>query len=81
MSLYEIAVPTFKRTLTNLSACLKKAEDHAGANNIEPSVLVNARLYPDMFPLKRQVQIASDSAKRGCARLAGVEAPAYEDDE
>ena len=63
MSLYEVAVPTFKRTLTSLGACLEKARAHAEANNIDADVLINARLYPDMFPLKRQVQIASDSAK------------------
>ena len=81
MSLYEVAVPTFKRTLTSLGACLEKARAHAEANNIDADVLINARLYPDMFPLKRQVQIASDSAKRGAAGLAGVEAPVFEDNE
>jgi hypothetical protein len=81
MSLYEVSVPTFKRTLTSLAAILRKAEAHAEANNIDPAVLVEARLYPDMFPLKRQIQIASDTAKRGSAQLAGVEAPVYEDNE
>lgn len=81
MSLYEVSVPTFKRTLANLAAILRKAETHAGEKSVDPAVLLNARLYPDMFPLKRQVQIASDSAKRGCAQLAGVEAPVFEDSE
>lgn len=81
MSLYDVAIPTFKRTLTSLGACLKKAEAHAEANGIEPSVLINARLYPDMYPLKRQVQIAADSARRGAAGLAGVEPPVWEDNE
>ncbi|MDA1074501.1 MAG: DUF1993 domain-containing protein [Proteobacteria bacterium] len=81
MSLYDVAVPTFKRTLTSLDAILTKAEAHAAANKIDPAVLVNARLYPDMHPLKRQVQIATDSAKRGAGLLAGVDIPVFEDNE
>ena len=81
MSLYEIAVPTFTHTLTSLRAILKKAEDHATTHKIEPSVLVSARLFPDMLPLSNQVQIATDSARRGCARLAGIDAPVFEDTE
>lgn len=81
MSLYEVAVPTFKRSLTSLGACLKKAQAHAEANKFEGEVLLNARLYPDMYPLKHQVQAASDSAKRGVAGLADVEAPVFEDNE
>lgn len=81
MSLYEVAVPTFKRTLTNLSAILKKAQKHSDTNNIGPEVLINSRLYPDMFPLKRQIQIATDTARRCGAQLAGVEGPSFEDTE
>jgi len=81
MSLYEVSVPTFIRMLGNLDLFLTKAEEYASANQIEPAVLVNARLFPDMLPLKRQVQIATDSAKRGAGRLAGVEMPVFEDDE
>ena len=60
---------------------LHKAADHAEAKKIDPAVLINSRLYPDMFPLSRQIQIASDVARRGVARLAGVEAPSIEDNE
>ena len=81
MSLYEVAVPAMKRTLTSLAAILAKAEAFAEEKKIDPSVLVNARLAPDMFPLKRQIQIASDSARRGTAQLAGIEAPVMEDTE
>ena len=81
MSLYAVAVPTFKRTLTSLAAILKKAEAFAEEKKIDPSVLVNARLAPDMFKLKSQIQIASDSARRGTAQLAGIEAPVMADTE
>jgi hypothetical protein len=81
MSLYDVAVPTMKRTLLSLSEILKKAEAFAEEREIEPSVLVNARLAPDMFPLKRQIQIACDAARRGTARLAEVEVTAIEDTE
>ena len=81
MSLYEVAVPAMKRTLTSLAAILAKAEAFAEEKKIDPSVLVNARLAPDMFPLKRQIQIASDSARRGTAQVAGIEAPVMEDTE
>ena len=79
--MYRASVPPFLLMLGNLSVILKKAEAHAKARNIEPHVLPHARLYPDMFPLTRQVQIACDMAKRGCARLAQVEAPVHEDKE
>jgi len=69
------------RTLTNLRAILEKAAAYAEAKKIEPTVLVNARLYPDMFPLSRQVQIATDMSKGGASRLAGLEPPKYEDNE
>lgn len=81
LSIYQISVPVFIRMLGNLSALLAKAEAHAQAKNIDPSVFLNARLAPDMFPLSRQVQIASDAAKGCGARLAGVDIPSFADDE
>jgi hypothetical protein len=81
ISMYEACVPPFARALENLAVILEKAQAHAETRKFEPAVLVNARLYPDMFPLNRQVQIASDSAKGGAARLAQVQPPAYEDNE
>lgn len=79
LSMYEIAVPPMIRSLTNLRSILEKAATYAETKKIAPSVLVNARLYPDMFPLVRQVQIATDVAKGAVSRLAGVEPPKYED--
>jgi hypothetical protein len=79
--MYDACVPSSIRMLNNLAAILEKAAAHAEAKKIDPNVLVNARLYPDMFPLGRQVQIASDSAKGGAARLAGLDPPSYPDDE
>lgn len=81
LSMYQISVPVFIRQLNNLSAILKKAEEHALAKKIEPEVFINARLAPDMFPLSRQVQIATDGVKGCAARLAGVEVPSYPDTE
>src|ERR1051325_2968824 len=81
MSMYQASVPVYIRMLTNLSAILEKAAAHAEAKKIDPTVLINARLYPDMFQLSRQVQIASDNAKGPVPRLAGVEPPKYEDNE
>lgn len=81
ISMYDACVPPGIRMMTNLAAVLEKAAAHAEAKKIDPEVLVNARLYPDMFSLVRQVQIASDSAKGGAARLAGLEPPSYEDNE
>ncbi|HXS51450.1 MAG TPA: DUF1993 domain-containing protein [Usitatibacter sp.] len=80
-AMYDAAVPTITRALTNLIHVLEKGAAHAEAKKIEPSVLVNARLYPDMFPLSKQVQIASDVSKIGTARLAQAEPPKYDDDE
>lgn len=80
-TLYDVAVPTAKRALTNLVHVLEKGAAHAEAKKIDPAVLVASRLYPDMFPLVRQVQIACDIAKSGIARLAQAEAPKYEDTE
>jgi hypothetical protein len=79
--MYSISVPVFKQMLGSLSAVLAKAETHAEARKITPDALLQARLYPDMFPLLRQVQIACDFAKSVSARIAGVEVPAYEDKE
>jgi len=77
--MYQVSAPRLANTLRNLSAILDKAQAHADARKIDPLVLTNARLYPDMLPLKRQVHIACDTAKYSVARLAGVEAPKHED--
>jgi len=79
--MYQASVPVFVRALNNLAALLEKAAAHAEARKIDPVVLMNTRLFPDMLPLSRQVQIASDSAKGGAARLAGSEPPKFEDNE
>ncbi|SFM95523.1 DUF1993 domain-containing protein [Dokdonella immobilis] len=81
ISMYQASVPVFVRSLGNLSAILAKAAAHAEANKIDPAVLLATRLYPDMFPLSRQIQIATDMAKGAAARLAGVERPVHEDNE
>lgn len=81
ISMYSASVPTFIRTLTNLAGILEKAQAHAETKKFKPEVLLNARLFPDMFALTRQVQIASDFAKGTVARLAGIEPPAYADTE
>jgi hypothetical protein len=81
ISMYQAAIPTITRSLENLAAILEKTATHAEAKKFDPTVLVSSRLYPDMLPLSKQVQIASDISKGGAARLAQVEAPAYEDNE
>ncbi len=81
ISMYDASVPPGIRMMNNLAVVLEKAAEHAAAKKIDHDVLVNARLAPDMFSLARQVQIASDSAKLGAARLAGVSPPPYEDNE
>ena len=81
MSMYQASFPVFKRMLGNLADILEKGAAHAEAKKIDPSVLVNARLFPDMFPLSKQVQIASDAVKGCAARLAGQEIPKFEDNE
>lgn len=81
LSMYQASVPVFVRMLTNLSAVLKKGEAHAQGKKIDPAVFTNARLAPDMLPLVRQVQIATDQVKGCAARLAGMEPPVYEDKE
>jgi hypothetical protein len=79
--MYQTSVPRFSNMLKNLSAILDKAQAHAEARKIDPAVLISSRLYPDMLPMKRQVQIACDSAKSVVARLAGVDVPKHEDTE
>lgn len=81
LSLYNASIPQLIRGLGNLSAILDKAAAHAEARKIDPAVLINARLFPDMYALARQVQIVSDTAKGAGARLAGVEIPSYADTE
>lgn len=81
ISMYQSSVPAFVPTLEALSKILDKAEAFCAAKKIDPAVIVGARLAPDMFPLSRQVQIACDFAKGASGRLAGVELPAYEDNE
>jgi len=81
ISMYQASIPVFIHKLENLSNLLAKGAADAEARKIDPSVFINARLAPDMFPLSRQVQIACDSAKTGAARLAGIEFPSFEDSE
>lgn len=80
-ALYTASVPVFKQMLLALSAVLRKAEDHATAKKIDPNALLQARLYPDMLPMLRQVMVACDFAKGAAARLAGVDVPAMPDTE
>jgi hypothetical protein len=81
ISLYQVSVPVFLQGLRGLSGVLEKAAAHVEAKSLDPAALLQARLYPDMFPLIRQVQLASDFAKGPVARLAGVEPPAWADTE
>ena len=81
ISMYAASVPVFKRMLGSLDAILARAEEHAAQRGYEPEVLLQARLFPDMFPLVRQVQIAADFAKSVPARLSGTEMPVYADTE
>src|SRR6201989_2682026 len=76
ISMYKASVPIFLQFLTSLSAVLDKAAAYAEAKKVEPAVLLNTRLAPDMFPLVRQVRAATDHAINACGRLAGVELPA-----
>jgi uncharacterized protein len=76
--MYTNSVPVFKQLLTALKANLTQADTHAAAKSIEPDAFLQARLYPDMFPLVKQVQIAADFARGISARLAGVEIPTYD---
>jgi uncharacterized protein len=81
ISMYQVSVPVFLKMLGNLTAILDKGAAFAEAKKIEPSVLLGYRLAPDMLSLTKQVQISTDHAKRCTARLAGIEPPAYEDNE
>jgi len=81
ISMYQASVPVFDKLLGALSAILAKASSWAETRKIDQSVLIGARLAPDMFALSRQVQIACDFAKGAGARLAGLEPPKYEDNE
>ena len=81
ISMYQATIPVSVHALNNLIGILEKGATYAETKKIEPSVLLNSRLYPDMFPLSRQVQIACDIVNRGAARLAGTEAPQFEDNE
>jgi len=78
LTLYTAAVPTCTRALSNLAAFLEKGAAYAEARKIAPAVLLNTRLYPDMFPLATQIHIANDIAQGGAARLAGAEVPVFE---
>ena len=79
--IFDSSIPVFLHFLDVLSAILKKAEAHCAAKKIDPAVMLSQRLFPDMLPLTRQVQIVSDSAKAGAARLAGIPVPGFPDEE
>ena len=81
LSMHQASAPIFLRALKGLNTVLSKAAAHAEAKGFEPAALLQARLYPDMFPLIRQVQICTDFAKGAVARLAGEEPPAWADEE
>lgn len=78
---YQASIPVFGQYLEALSATLGKAAAHATAKKIDPAVYCQARLFPDMFPLAKQVQLTADFAKNACSRLAGQEPPRFTDDE
>src|ERR1700709_1549697 len=81
MSFYDATVPAFLQILNSLSGLLNKAETHCAAKNIQPEVLLSARLFPDMLPLSKQIQLASDFATKGCARVTHSEVPSTPDTE
>ena len=81
LSMYQASAPRFANMLKNLSAILDKAQAHVEAKKLDPAAFTTYRLFPDMFPLTRQVQVACDAAKGALARLAGVENPKHEDTE
>ena len=81
MSFYDATVPAFLQILGSLTGILNKAEAHCQAKNIQPDVLLGARLYPDMLPLTRQIQLVCDFAAKGCARLTHSEVPTTPDTE
>lgn len=81
LTLQQIAMPALLRGFANLSNILTKGAQHAASAGIDPDTLLDARLAPEMFPLSGQIQLASDTAKLGVARLAGIQAPVFADDE
>ncbi|HEY1329470.1 MAG TPA: DUF1993 domain-containing protein [Casimicrobiaceae bacterium] len=81
LSMYQLTVPVFVRALRNLRGIVEKGAAYSSARKLEDSVLLGARLYPDMLPFTFQIQVATDMAKGGAARLAGQEPPKYEDNE
>src|ERR1700743_215906 len=81
MSFYDASVPAFLQILGSLSGILTKAEAHCKAKNIQPEVLLGARLYPDMLPFSKQIQLVSDFAAKGCARVTHSEVPSTPDTE
>ena len=81
ISIHDLSIPVLTRGLVNLSAILDKAAAHAAARKFDPANLAQARLFPDMYPLSRQVQIACDTAKGAAGRLAGIDIPKHEDTE
>ena len=81
MSFYDATVPAYLQILGSLSGLLTKAEAHCNAKNIQPEVVLGSRLYPDMLPLSKQIQLASDFAVRGCARVTHSEVPSTPDTE
>ena len=81
LTMFDASIAPLKRALNNLAYILKKGEEYADAKKIEHVVLLNARLFPDMYPIIRQVQIATDMSKGAAARLAGLAVPNYEDNE
>ena len=81
LSLYDLSVPVFSRGLGQLTHVLEKSLAHARANDIDPATLVDARLAPDMITLAGQIQRASDASKLGVARISGITAPSFPDEE
>lgn len=81
LSIYDMSIPALVRGLNNLSSLLDKAAAFAEAKKFDAAVLVQSRLYPDMYPLVKQVQIACDTAKGAAARLAGIDPPSHPDNE
>ncbi len=81
LSMYDFSIPVLKQSLGSLAVILRKAADHAENRKIDPAAFIGARLFPDMFALAKQVQIATDQAKGCAARLAGIDIPSFEDNE
>lgn len=81
MSFYDAVVPAYLQMLNSLTGLLAKAEAHCAAKKIDPSVMLGSRLFPDMLPLSKQIQLASDFAAKGCARLTHSEVPSMPDTE